>query len=261
MNGNVRPNTFCELELVLLTFCIGLQGKATRLLPKTKTNEAKKSPDAVSFPDFHCFASNQTGNTVFLMLAIVLPEMNGDMFVTANIGVALGFFLASAWLTGQLGHLIGPRKRWWLVLCNFVQTALVLGTAAVQYAYDGGAVELTSARTLVAIGMLATAAGSQVVLSRVLGMTEISTAMATAAWVDLVIDPNLCVLKNRPRNRRVAFLAALVVGTIAGAFIYKTVGSPAALVVSGAGKLLVTGMFLFNSAEREVVVTNGAEKV
>ncbi|KAK1754898.1 hypothetical protein QBC47DRAFT_203537 [Echria macrotheca] len=244
MNGNVKPNTFCELELVLLTLCIGLQ-------------------DAVSFPDFHCFASNQTGNTVFLMLAIVLPSMNGDMFVTSNIGVALGFFLGSAWLTGQLGHLLGPRRRWWLVLCNFVQTALVLGTAALQYAHDGGAVvELTSVRTLVAIGMLAAAAGSQVVLSRALGMTEISTAMATAAWVDLVIDPKFCCLDNRPRNRRVAFLAALVLGTIAGAFIYKTVGSPAALVVSGAGKSVVTVMFLFNSAEREEgVVADGEEMV
>ncbi|KAK5663411.1 hypothetical protein OQA88_3840 [Cercophora sp. LCS_1] len=232
MNGRIKANTFAEFELVLLTFCIGLQ-------------------DAISFPDFHCFASNQTGNTVFLMLAIVLPEMNGEMFVTANIGVALGFFLASAWLTGQLGHIIGPRRRIFIITCHFLQTCLVFAAAALQYTGKGGVVELSGPRTLVAIGLLATAAGSQVVLSRALGMTEISTAMATAAWVDLVVDKNLCAKANRSRNRRLAFLGSLVLGTIAGAFIFKTVGSPAALAVSGAGKLLVTGMFMFNPVEEE----------
>lgn len=224
--------------------------------PQPQTNP-RPSLDAVSFPDFHCFASNQTGNTVFLVLAIVLPEMNGEMFVTANIGVALGFFLAAAWLTGQLGHIIGPRRRLYLLVCNAVQTALVFAAAAVQYAQHastpGGELHLAGPRTLVAIGLLASAAGSQVVLSRALAMTEITTAMATAAWVDLVIDPGLVrgLTKNRPRNRRVAFLTALVLGTLAGAFIYKRVGSPAALVVSGAGKALVTGMFFWSPQEEE----------
>ncbi|GAB1310963.1 hypothetical protein MFIFM68171_01173 [Madurella fahalii] len=230
LNQNVRPSGLAELELLILTFCIGLQ-------------------DAISFPDFHCFASNQTGNTVFLILAIVLPEMDGEMFVTANIGVALGFFLASAWLTGQLGHVIGPRRRLWLVFCNLAQTALVFAAAAVQLARAGGVLARSSSRTLVAIGLLASAAGSQVVQSRSLRMTEISTAMATAAWVDLVIDPDLFALRNRPRNRRAGFLGSLVLGTLAGAFIFKRLGSPIALMVSGAGKLLVAGMFLFNGAE------------
>ncbi|KAK1835561.1 hypothetical protein QBC39DRAFT_416145 [Podospora conica] len=232
LNARVKPNFYAECQLILLTFCIGLQ-------------------DAVSFPDFHCFASNQTGNTVFLVLAIVLPEMNGEMFVTANIGVALGFFLAAAWLTGQLGHIIGPRRRLYLLVTHALQTALVFAAAAVQYVQHAttpdGELRLTGPRTLVAIGLLASAAGSQVVLSRALAMTEITTAMATAAWVDLVIDPGLVrgLTKNRPRNRRVAFLAALVLGTLTGAFIYKRVSSPAALVVSGAGKAVVTGMFFW----------------
>ncbi|KAK0618577.1 DUF1275 domain protein [Bombardia bombarda] len=216
LNAQVRPSLFAEFELIILTFCTGLQ-------------------DAVSFPDFHCFASNQTGNTVFLMLAIAMPEMNGEMFVTINIGLALGMFLAAAWLTGQLGHLVGPRRRLWLISCNLVQTCLVFGTAALQYTRG---VHLQGAYTLLAIALLAFASGSQVVQSRSLRMTEISTAMATAAWVDLVIDPNLLVLNNRPRTRRVAFLGSLVLGSLAGAYIYKTLGSPAAIAISGPGSCL-----------------------
>lgn len=231
-----------------------------------------QTQDAVSFPDFHCFASNQTGNTVFLILAVVLPEMNPAMFITANIGVALGFFLAAAWLTGQLGNIIGARRRLWLVFCNLVQTGLVFAAAALQYSSnaasypavllersaDGGGRQ--GVNTLYAIALLASAAGSQVVQSRSLRMTEITTAMATAAWIDLLIDPNLFVLRgNRSRNRRAAFLAMLVLGTLAGAFIFKRVGSPAALVVSGAGKMLVTVMFLFNGAEGDKAVVDRAD--
>ncbi|KAL2125806.1 hypothetical protein VTI74DRAFT_2687 [Chaetomium olivicolor] len=239
LNQDLRGSSIVEAELLILTFCIGLQ-------------------DAVSFPDFHCFASNQTGNTVFLMLAIVLPEANGDVFITANIAVALGFFLAAAWLTGQVGHIIGPRRRLWLIFCNFLQTCLVFAAAALQYVYRSptGKLSLDGAQTpstLWAIGLLACAAGSQVVQSRSFRMQEITTAMATAAWVDLMIDPNLFALRNRSRNRRIGFLATLVLGTLSGAYIFRRLGSPAALVISGAGKVLVTLMYFFNPAEKPKV--------
>lgn len=227
----MRPSGFAELELLLLTFCTGIQ-------------------DAISFPDYHCFASNQTGNTVFLAVSVVVPEFNGDMFYTANIGVALGFFLAGGYLTGQLSHIVGPRLRVWLVLCNLMQTAMVFAAAALQLRYG---VRHTGPRDLLVIGLLAFASGSQVVQSRSLRITEISTAMATAAWVDLLIDPHLLAVreKNRPRNRRLFFLVTLVVGCLVGAGIYKAAGSAVALFVSAGGKAVVTAMYLFNGAEKE----------
>ncbi|KAK7924680.1 hypothetical protein PG985_006734 [Apiospora marii] len=229
MNDSVRPSTYAELELLLLTFCTGIQ-------------------DAVSFPDYHCFASNQTGNTVFLMLAIVLPSFDGEMFITANIGAALGFFLAAGWLTGQVSHLVGARQRWWLVFCNFFQACLVFAAAAIQQVYG---TELRGGAAVTAVSLLAFASGSQVVQSRSLAMTEISTAMATAAWVDLMMDPHMFRTRgNRPRDRRVSFLLALILGCLAGAGIYKTAGSAAAIFVSASGKMLVTVMYLFNGAER-----------
>ena len=226
--GRVQVNILAETELLILTFCTGIQ-------------------DATTFPDYHCFASNQTGNTIMLAMAILLPEVTDKLFVTKNIGVALGFFLAAGWVTGQLGHIIGPRSRLWIVFCNLIQTLLVFIAAAIQYAYG---VDLQSGRTTVVIGLLAFAAGSQVVLSRSLAITEISTAMATAAWVDLLVDPNLFAAKNRPRNRRASFLAAIVAGAFFGAGIYRSLGSAAAVLFSGVGKLIVTLMFLFNKAEK-----------
>lgn len=169
------------------------------------------------------------------------------MFFSANIGIALGMFLGAGWLTGQLGHLVNPRKRWWLILANFIQSACVMSAAAVQYKYG---IKSHGPEALAVIGLLAASAGSQVVQSRSLSIPEISTAMATAAWVDLVIDQNLFALKNRPRTRRVAFLLALVAGSLVGAAIYRTVGSATAIVVSGAGKLLVACLYVFSPAEK-----------
>lgn len=160
----------------------------------------------------------------------------------------MGLFLGAGWLTGQLSHTIGPRKRWWLLVCNLIQSGMVLGAAAVQYRYG---IEDRGPKALTVVGLLAFAAGSQVVQSRSLCLTEISTAMATAAWVDLMIDPRLLSLENRPRTRRVAFLVALIVGSLMGALIYREVGSATAIAVSGAGKLVVTVLFLFSPAQRK----------
>ncbi|KAI1277470.1 hypothetical protein F5Y07DRAFT_407352 [Xylaria sp. FL0933] len=208
MLEDVRPSGFVEFELVFLTFCTGIQ-------------------DAISFPEYHCFASNQTGNTVFLVLALVLPWLDGDNFYVSNIGAALGFFLLGGWLTGQ--------------------TLLVFAAAALQLRYG----VMPQGKVAVAVvGLLAFASGSQVVQSRSMKMTEISTAMATAAWVDLVIDPKLFQARNRPRTRRIMFLLALVAGSLLGAGIYRVAGSAVAVFISAAGKFVVTVMYLFNSADK-----------
>lgn len=137
--------------------------------------------------------------------------------------------------------------RLWLVACNLTQSILVFAAAALQLKY--GVVPQGPLAVMV-VGLLAFASGSQVVQSRSMKMTEISTAMATAAWVDLIIDPKLFQAQNRPRTRRIMFLLALGTGSLLGAGIYRTAGSAVAVLVSAAGKLVVTIMYLFNSAER-----------
>ena len=226
----VQSSLFTELLLLLLTIMTGIQ-------------------DATTFPDYHCFASNQTGNTIFLTLAVILPHLNGEMFVTSNIAVALAFFLFAGWLTGQLANLLNcQRTRIWLVGCNLLQSAIVFIAAGLQYKHG---VDLKGAPTLVIVSLLAFASGSQVVQSRALATPEISTAMATAAWVDLMIDPHLFQVHgtNRGRNRRISFLVALVVGGFLGATMYRFAGSATAILVSAIGKVVVSVGYLFVPAE------------
>ncbi|KAF2101775.1 hypothetical protein NA57DRAFT_73216 [Rhizodiscina lignyota] len=230
LSAPIRVSFLAELELILLTFATGIQ-------------------DATTFPDYHCFASNQTGNTVMLALSTTVPGLAGTLFITENIGVSLALFLAGGWITGQISHhFVNKRSRWWLLLCNFLQTVLVFGAAAIQFKFG---VQREGSRALAVLALLAFASGSQVVQSRSLAMTEISTAMATAAWVDLMIDSRLFHLKNRPRNRRAFFLIALVCGSFVGAALYRSAGSAWAIFVSAAAKLIVTVLYLFNSPEKK----------
>lgn len=83
-------------------------------------------------------------------------------------------------------------------------------------------------------------------MARSLDITEITTAMATAAYVDLFIDPRILRQKNRKRNRRALFLVMLFAGAFAGAFAYKRLGSAFTLLMSAVGKLVVLGAFFFN---------------
>lgn len=229
LQASVKANVMVELELLLLTIATGMQ-------------------DATTFPDYHCFASNQTGNTVLLALSVTVPGLAGDLFVPNNIGVSLGMFLAGGFITGQVSHhFVSPRSRWWLLLCNTMQTLAVFGAAAIQFAHGTQKDEIWA---LGVLACLAFASGSQVVLSRTFGMTEISTAMATAAWVDLVIDARVFRIKNDGRNRRSMFLVALVAGSFIGAGVFRTLGSAWVILLSGVCKLFVAILFLFNPSER-----------
>jgi uncharacterized membrane protein YoaK (UPF0700 family) len=224
-------NTFVEAQLLLLTFAVGIQ-------------------DAISYPDFRCFASNQTGNTV--VLAVALAGQAGTLFDAANTGVSLGSFLAGAMFTGHLGNFTGKRRRAWQVAIALAQTFMVAGSAWVQYVHG---TDQTGVWARTALALLAFASGSQVAAARAFKIPEITTAMATAAWVDLLIDENLFARQNRPRNRRAFFLATLVAGSFAGAYARKAIGSPNAIMISAAVKVMVIVAMLVSPGER--VDSNG----
>lgn len=220
----LRTDLLVELQMIFLSFITGIQ-------------------DAATYVDYHAFASNQTGNTVLLAVAVAGIERDSSLFIPRNIGVSLGSFTVSVWVFGQLGGMVGPRKRAWVLASNFVQTVLVFVAAALQYVYG---VRLQSGVSLGIIALLSVAAGGQIVLSRNLGINEIPTAIATSAWVDLLSDKRLFAWDNRGRNRRVAFLLALVAGSFCGAYMYSRVDSAFTLMMSAVGKAIVTMSFCCN---------------
>lgn len=214
-----------EAQLLPLTFAIGIQ-------------------DAISYPDFRCFASNQTGNTV--VLAVALAGQVGELFDPANTGVSLAAFLAGAMSTGHLGNFVGKRRRAWQVAIAVAQTFMVAGSAWIQYVHGA---DQTGAWARSALALLAFASGSQVAAARAMKIPEITTAMATAAWVDLLIDEGLFARQNRSRNRRALFLATLVAGSFAGAYTRKAIGSPNAIMISAAVKMVVVVAMLISPGE------------
>ncbi|KAI9806630.1 MAG: hypothetical protein M1825_006087 [Sarcosagium campestre] len=225
VRDDIKDDTLLEAQLYLLAFATGIQ-------------------DAASFPDFHCFASNQTGNTV--LLAVGVFGISGGTFSTVTIGVSLALFVAAVVIAGQAGNVFGVRKRWWLLISSLIQTAMVFAAAALQYQYG---VSQDGALAQVTIALLAFASGAQVAMVRSLKVTDITTAMATAAYIDLFIDPSVLDIHNGKRNRRLLFLLSLIAGSFAGAGAYKSRNSAFALLVSAIGKLIVTLTLLCNRAE------------
>ncbi len=61
-------------------------------------------------------------------------------------------------------------------------------------------------------------------MARSVNVPEITTAMVTSAYIDLLVDPDLFRLKNRPRSRRFFFVCSLITGSFIGASGYKFVG-------------------------------------
>ncbi|KAJ5110809.1 hypothetical protein N7532_001344 [Penicillium argentinense] len=224
LDEDICEDLLLESELLLLSFSTGIQ-------------------DAAAWPDYMCFASNQTGNTLFL--AIGIAGLTHDAYSFPNIGVSLANFVAGGLVMGQLGNYFGVRRRSWLLMSNFIQTALVFLALIFMYIWP---IQRDGPASWAVIACLAFSSGAQVAMSRSLKITEITTAMATAAFIDLVIDPSLVKVKNRLRNRRFMFLVMLTAGCFVGAFAQREVNSTFPILLCAIGKTMVSVAFLFNRA-------------
>ena len=223
LNAPVRDDMIIEIELLALAFSTGMQ-------------------DATTYPNHFCFTSNQTGNTIFLSVGVTGIEPSKG-FSFPNIGFALSLFLIGAFMMGQMGNIIGTRRRLWLLASNIMQTLMVISAAIVAYSVP---VATTGPSAWAILSLLAFSSGGQVAMARGLKITEITTAMATSAYVDVLVDPMLWSFHNRPRNRRVAFLLTLCAGSFAGAYSHRNLNPSFALVLSAIIKTGVTIAFVFN---------------
>lgn len=225
LTGKVACDLFLEVELMMIAFATGIM-------------------DAVTFPDYHVFASNQTGNTA--LLAVGALDIGGGIIKLQHVGLSLGAFVAGGLICGQLGNLIGCMRRVWLLATNVLQTALVFAAAASHTHTDHVNDESIN---LGIITLLAFASGAQVASARTVQVPEITTAMVTSAYIDSIVDPHILKKHNRSRNRRLFFVGSLVLGSFIGAIAYKFVSPAFALYLSAAGKALVSIALLFNPEE------------
>jgi uncharacterized membrane protein YoaK (UPF0700 family) len=197
--------------------------------------------DATTFPDYHIYASNQTGNTV--LLAVRALGLGGALFDLRDVGFSLGSFILGGWIFGQLGNRWGRRRRAWLLATNIVQTLLVFTAAALR---KWVAFSDTKPTAWSVISLLAFASGGQVAMARTVDVPEITTAMVTSAYIDLLVDPELFQFHNRARNKRFLFVCFLLLGGFIGASAYRYVGPAFALLLSALCKAAICVAFLFN---------------
>ena len=197
--------------------------------------------DAFSIPTLQVFVANMTGNVVFLGIAVAQIS---DPYINASRSVvALLAFWVGAFVSGQLGHRIGPRRRAWVFGAFFAQATLQLVSALLLYC---NAVDVVNPddRALGLLVPLAFAFGAQSTTARGLGVPEIPTVVITSAMVDLFGDKNIFARHNRPRNRRVAFILLIFVGAIVGGVALKYVNPALTILLSVIVKYIAAGVVL-----------------
>lgn len=204
--------------------------------------------------DMGVFASNQTGNTVLLMFAIV-GGPGGERIPLVQTAVSLCVFLFAGLLSGQLAHLWpgGPRSRSFLFLAGLVQSLPLFVPAALL---QTGGWTLLDDRTRhggsdawKVLVFLAGTSGIQVSCARLSGCQEIPTAMLTSPWIDLLADRQLFAPKLRgkevmPRNLRAAYIAVFVLGSLVGGFMNRYSSSANVIYLTAAIKVATALSFL-----------------
>ncbi|WVQ97264.1 hypothetical protein IAU59_004375 [Kwoniella sp. CBS 9459] len=195
--------------------------------------------DATTYLDFNTFASNQTGNTILLTVAVV--RVSGRQLLLT--GISLGSFLGAAFVFAHIGHFFGVRRRIWL-LGNVCFQLLCLTLAAIFLSPHGPALtRLNQKHDWVIISLFALMSGAQVAAARQASIQEIPTAPMTSSYVDLVGDKYIFAgfgnEKGRARNRRLAYIMAMIIGSFIGGIMHKYAGSWVVVVVAMSFKLAV----------------------
>ena len=173
--------------------------------------------DAVSYLGLgHVFVANMTGNVVFLGFAAGGAQ---DFSVALSL-VAIGAFVLGAVAAGRLGHADAHRGRL-LAVSSGIQAIAVAGALVVSLA-SLGAREGLRAHALVLL--LAFAMGLQTATARRLGVADLTTTVLTLTVTGLAADSH-----HPNTGRRLAAIAAMFVGALAGAALMLHGGMGAAL--------------------------------
>jgi uncharacterized membrane protein YoaK (UPF0700 family) len=182
------------------------------------------------------FTANMTGNIVFLGLAAA----GARGFVPSLYIVAILSFMTGALVAGRVGRAEArlPFAAW--LVTSAALEALLLGTAAwVAIGYDVSAGILGSTvYTLIILTGLAM--GFRNATIRQLRIPDVTTTVLTLTITGLASDSTLAGGTNPNWGRRIASIAAMLVGAAAGAWLVLGQGLSLALLLAGAIGLIAT---------------------
>jgi uncharacterized membrane protein YoaK (UPF0700 family) len=188
----------------------------------------------------HVLVANMTGNVVFLGFA--LGGAKG--FSIASFLVAVGAFLVGAAAGGRIGRALEDSRTTWLVLTSAIETALA---AVAAIATAAGILGATGGTRFGVIGLLGGAMGLQNATVRRLAIPDITTTVLTMTLTGLAADSSLAGGSNPRPIRRLAAVAAMLAGGVAGALLMLNAGLTATLaVLAGVLAVLTVGFAVFS---------------
>ncbi|PFH47983.1 hypothetical protein AMATHDRAFT_150866 [Amanita thiersii Skay4041] len=221
--------------------------------------------DVVSFSAIFVWCGFQTGNFAQLALALARLFEGPRQFRDSSFHLAdqqalcsLLSFMAGSFF-GRAGDRIGSHKRLWLVLGTFIQAILLMISAICLW--KSGELSVADERdnpswhnalSFVAVGFMSASLGVQGILGKRLNTQFGTTIVLTTIWVELTTDPNLFNIKRAVRSRDHRFLGAvaLFIGAFVGRAILGKAGSPTALGVGVAIRVLIALSWLFVPAKK-----------
>ncbi|KAL1296578.1 hypothetical protein AAFC00_000075 [Neodothiora populina] len=237
--------------------------------------------DAATFANWAVFVGMQTGNTVILGLSSATLPNNPHAW--SSTLVSLGSFLVGAFFTFRSTSFIlrpstpssPPRtiasNRLWLSTIYLLQGLLIIIAAAlvtpahlVPHNRSPGVPDDAHTRGVIGnikiislLPPLAFQSGMQIATTRLLGFNELPVNVLTSSYADLMGDPALFAIRkqNIKRNRRLASVVLLVVGSISSAWIMRSRGGMMAVFwVAGGVKVVVALATLLLHPAADVVV-------
>jgi uncharacterized membrane protein YoaK (UPF0700 family) len=186
------------------------------------------------------FTANMTGNVVVLGFAAAgAPGFS----VTASL-TSLGLFLVGAVAGGTISKHISPRSR---RLSVAIWSESLFVAAAAVVAFLAGTVGSGWGR-YTEIAILAFAMGIRNSVIRHLAVPDMTTTVLTQTLTGLASDSFFAGGQNTRAGRRIAAVAAMLVGATVGAALYRHQGAGVPLAVSAATAVAAAIILRFSRA-------------
>ena len=170
----------------------------------------------------------------------------------AKSGTAILAFCAGNYFFSRVARYMGPLRRSTMISSLLFQAALCLIAMALVVTgvvpNDAGTRLPRDCIVLLPLAMLSFQSAGQIVVSRMLGYSEIPTVVLTSTYTDLFMDPKLLtapLTQNSKRNRRAISAIALLLGATLGGFLTEGGSIVDPLWITGALKVMLAGVWLF----------------